>query len=220
VCDGAQKAQVAPPEGLGPGGLQQHHAHSLAGDFQRYGRDRVDAQATRKAWSHGRIAFGVACQVRPPRAEDLVDAAALLEGQAAQTEASLTPTDRGVRGTDRHQTVQVGSRHEQVGVVDVQHLHQHLRGLIHGVGEAARADVQQAFEGAEITPLILPQSHLDGPGGERRARGQLQLAQDALEMVGDRARAQAQRQPDLRVCLATPDQRRDLPVACGELSPG
>ena len=213
MSDGAQKAQVARPERLGPGGLKQHRAHALAADLQRHGRDRVDAQAAREARPHGGIAFGVPRQVRPTSTEDLVDAAALLERQAAQPEASLAPAHRGVRGPDGHQAVQVGSIHEQVGVVDVQHFHQHLGGPIHSLGEAGRADVEQTLEGAEVAALNPPQSRLDGPGGQRRPRRQAQLAQDALDVVGHSARAQAQGEPDLGVGLATRDQDRDLPVA-------
>jgi hypothetical protein len=79
MSDGTQKAHVTRPEGLGPGGLQQHRADSLAGDLQRHRRDRVDAQATRETGPYDRITFGVACQVGPTGTEHLVDAAALLE---------------------------------------------------------------------------------------------------------------------------------------------
>jgi hypothetical protein len=173
----------------------------------------VDAQAAREARPHGRVPFGVPRQVWPTGPEDLIDAAALLEGQAAQAETSLASAHGGVRGADSHQAFQVGSVDEQVGIVDVQHLDQRLSGLVHSLGKAGCPDVQQAFEGAEVAALNPLQSRLNRPGGQRGPRGQSQLAEDALDVVGYRARAQAQGKPDLGVCLAARDQGRDLLVA-------
>jgi hypothetical protein len=216
VSDGAQEAQVTRSEGVGPGDLEQHHADALARHRQRHGHHRVDAQPPREARPDGGIAFGVAGQVRLPGAKDLVDATALLERQARQAERPQASTNRRVRRADRHQAVQLGSIHEQVRVVHAEHLDQHLCRLVHGLGKAARADVQQALERAEIAIVGPPQPGLGRPGGQRRPRRQAELPQDAIDVVGHRAGAEGELHADLRVCLAAGHQRGDLQVAWGE----
>jgi hypothetical protein len=169
--DGAQEAQVTRSERLGPGGLEQYHPDPRPGGHKRHGRHRLDAQPTREARPHARVAVGVTGQVWLARPKDLVDATVLVQRQSAQPEGALAQADRSMGRADGDQAVQVGSIHEQVGVVDAQPVDQHLGSLIHRLAEAARANVQQALERAEVTILSPARAGLGGPGGERGARG-------------------------------------------------
>jgi hypothetical protein len=102
-----------------------------------------------------------------------------------QASGTLLPTKVAIACGKRHKCRRCLIVQESVHLVSLERLGDQVGGLVRGLSQRRRLDLEQSLQRGQQSILSAVQAVLDGPRGDLGSRVELESLQDARDVVGD-----------------------------------